>query len=173
MLPDRTFEHLAYREEKAFGSPRFVDRESLFDSEKSTFPHTWDTVDIQNNAVVCVPHTPDPVLFGIRGESPSWVAFARMQVVSEPTGVEQIFVTNQGTDSHLVKGCIGALTEGLSYRVSGTVCSHAQDRKRGTRINRDRGRGYGCPLHGVRTDKGIPGCPPGFMARGPCARHRE
>ena len=125
-LPDRTFEHLTYREEKAFGSPRFVDRESLFDSEKSTFPHTWDTVDMENNAVVCVPHTPDPVLFGIRGESPSWVAFARMQVVSEPTGVEQIFVTNQGTDSHLVEGCIGALMEGLSYRVTATVCSHAQ-----------------------------------------------
>jgi tRNA(Ile2)-agmatinylcytidine synthase len=125
-LPDRTYEYLTYREDNAFGSPRFVDRESLFEAQASTFPHTWDTVDIENNAVVCVPHTPDPVLFGIRGESPSWVAFARMQVNSEPTGVEQIFVTNQGTDSHLIGGNIGALTEGLSYRVTGIVCSHAR-----------------------------------------------
>ncbi|MEI6292467.1 MAG: DUF1743 domain-containing protein, partial [Methanomicrobiales archaeon] len=80
----------------------------------------------ENNTVVCVPHTPDPVLFGIRGESPSWVAFARMQVNSEPTNVEQIFVTNQGTDAHLVEGTIGALAEGRSYRLNGTVCSHAK-----------------------------------------------
>jgi tRNA(Ile2)-agmatinylcytidine synthase len=126
VLPDQTFEYLTYRNSNAFGTPRFVDRKSLFDAEASTFPHTWDTVDIQNDTVVCVPHTPDPVLFGIRGESPSWVAFARMQVNSEPTGVGQIFVTNQGTDAHLVEGEIGALTEGFSYRVTGTVCSHAQ-----------------------------------------------
>lgn len=126
VLPDMTFEYLTYRNGNVFGSPRFVNRGSLFESEASTFPHTWDTVDVENNTVVCVPHTPDPVLFGIRGESPSWVALARMQVNSEPTGVEQIFVTNQGTDAHLVEGTIGALTEGMSYRVTGTVCSHAK-----------------------------------------------
>jgi len=125
-IPDMTFEYLTYRSCNSFGTPRFVDRKSLFDAEASTFPHTWDTVDIENNTVVCVPHTPDPVLFGIRGENPSWVAFARMRVNSEPTGIEQIFVTNQGTDSHLVDGEIGALTEGLSYRITGTVCTHAQ-----------------------------------------------
>ena len=124
-LPDMTFEYLSYRYGSSFGTPRFVDRESLFETEASTFPHTWDTVDIENNCVVCVPHTPDPVLFGIRGESPSWVTFARMQVKSEATEVEQIFVTNQGTDAHLVDGQIGALKEGCSYRVTGTVCSHA------------------------------------------------
>ena len=125
-IPDMTFEYLTYRNCNSFGTPRFVDRKSLFDAEASTFPHTWDTVDIENNTVVCVPHTPDPVLFGIRGESPSWIAFARKQVNSEPTGIEQIFVTNQGTDVHLLDGEIGTLTEGLSYRVTGTVCSHAQ-----------------------------------------------
>ena len=126
VLPDRTFEYLTYRNSNVFGSARGVNRGSLFEAEASTFPHTWDTVDVENNTVVCVPHTPDPVLFGIRGESPSWVAFARMQVNSEPTGIEQIFVTNQGTDAHLVEGKIGALTEGRSYRVTGMVCSHAK-----------------------------------------------
>ena len=125
-VPDMTFEYLAYRNSNVFGTPRFVDRKSLFEAEASTFPHTWDTVDSENNCVVCVPHTPDPVLFGIRGESPSWVTLARMQVESEPTGAEQIFATNQGTDAHLVDGEIGALTEGFSYRVTGMVCTHAQ-----------------------------------------------
>lgn len=125
-LPDMTFEYLTYRKDDTFGTPRFVDRKSLFDAETSTFPHTWDTVDIENNTVVCVPHTPDPVLFGIRGESYSWVTLARMQVNSEPTGIEQVFFTNQGTDIHLVEGKIGALTEGLSYHVTGTVHSKAE-----------------------------------------------
>jgi tRNA(Ile2)-agmatinylcytidine synthase len=61
------------------------------------------------------------VLFGIRGESPQWVMAARQMIQSEPPGIEQIWVTNQGTDAHLVDGNIGALHEGLSYRVCGTV----------------------------------------------------
>jgi tRNA(Ile2)-agmatinylcytidine synthase len=93
----------------------------LFDAEKATFPHTWDTVDTANDVVVCVPHTPDPVLFGIRGENPSWVMVARQMVQSEKPGIEQIWVTNEGTDAHILAGRMGELREGLSYRVWGIV----------------------------------------------------
>ena len=120
-LPDKTAEILVYREPARFGTPREVDRQSLFDAEAATFPNTWDTVDEANEVVVCVPHTPDPVLFGIRGKSPQWVMAARQMVRSEPPGIEQIWVTNQGTDAHLIDGSIGGLREGLSYRVCGTV----------------------------------------------------
>ncbi len=120
-LSDRTSEILVYREPARFGTPRLVDRQSLFDAEAATFPHTWDTVDTINDVVVCVPHTPDPVLFGIRGESPKWVMAARQMIDSEKPGIEQIWVTNQGTDAHLLEGTIGDLREGLSYRVRGTV----------------------------------------------------
>jgi len=121
MLPDRTSEILVYRDEERWGTPRDVDRDSLFAAEAATFPHTWDTVDVINDVVVCVPHTPDPVLFGIRGESPSWVMAARSMVQSERPALEQIWVTNQGTDAHLIDGTCGALREGLSYRVQGIV----------------------------------------------------
>jgi tRNA(Ile2)-agmatinylcytidine synthase len=130
-FPDYTFEYLTYRCTDSLGTTRSVDRESLFLSEESTYPHTWDTVDKDNNVVVCVPHTPDPVLFGIRGESPSWVARARMMVRSEPTAYEQIYITNQGTDAHLLSGEIGGLTEGFSYRVNGIVSSFAETGKGG------------------------------------------
>ena len=130
-FPDRTYEYLTYRKQDVFGSPRYVSRDSLFFAEQATYPRTWDTVDMVNDAVVCVPHTPDPVLFGIRGESPSWVAMARGMVVSEPTGFEQIFVTNQGTDAHLLEGCTSRLTEGLSYRLPGVVDSFARTGKGG------------------------------------------
>ena len=129
-LPDATSEILVYREPARFGTPRSVDRQSLFDAEETTFPHTWDTVDTINDVVVCVPHTPDPVLFGIRGESPRWVMAARQMIDSEKTGLEQIWVTNQGTDAHLLAGRIGELLEGLSYRCPRDRCRPA--RKTGT-----------------------------------------
>jgi tRNA(Ile2)-agmatinylcytidine synthase len=122
-LPDKTSEILVYRKPERFGTTRSVDRQSLFDAEAATFPHTWDTVDIINDVVVCVPHTPDPVLFGIRGEKPQWVMAARQMIGSEAPGIEQIWVTNQGTDAHLIDGTIGHLREGLSYRVGGTVAA--------------------------------------------------
>lgn len=120
-LKDWTSEVLVYRQIERFGTPREVDPASLFAAEAATFPHTWDTVDIANDIVVCVPHTPDPVLFGIRGKSPQWVMRARQMIESEKPGIEQIWVTNQGTDAHLMDGKIGALREGLSYRVPGIV----------------------------------------------------
>jgi len=122
-LPDATSEILVYREPGRFGTPRSVDRDDLFEAERWTFPHTWDTVDIVNDVVVCVPHTPDPVLFGIRGESPKRVMAARQMVRSEKPGLEQIWETNQGTDAHLLAGTIGALREGLSYHVRGSAAS--------------------------------------------------
>jgi len=121
VLGDGTSEILVYRQPERWGTPRDVDRESLFAAEEATFPHTWDTVDTVNDVVVCVPHTPDPVLFGIRGESPSWVMAARSMIQSEKPAIEQIWVTNQGTDAHLLEGTIGSLQEGLSYRVKGIV----------------------------------------------------
>jgi tRNA(Ile2)-agmatinylcytidine synthase len=120
-FPDRTYELLAYREASRWDTPREVDAASFFRAEAATYPRTWDSVDRENTTVVCVPHTPDPVLFGIRGESPEWVARARSLVSSEPVVLECCWTTNQGTDAHLVEGRCGGLREGRSYAVEGTV----------------------------------------------------
>jgi tRNA(Ile2)-agmatinylcytidine synthase len=118
---DKTSEILVYRKPDRWGTPRNVDRESLFLAERETCPHTWDTVDTENNVVVCVPHTPDPVLFGIRGESGEWVLRARSMVVAEEPDRERIFTTNQGTDAHLMRGSLDAVQTGRSYLVRGAV----------------------------------------------------
>jgi tRNA(Ile2)-agmatinylcytidine synthase len=120
-LPDTTYEILTYRQKERWGTPRNVDGATLFAAQAATFPHTWDTVDEENDVVVCVPHTPDPVLFGIRGESPAWVMVARSMIRSEPPALEQIWATNQGTDAHILKGDTGELREGISYHVRGVV----------------------------------------------------
>jgi tRNA(Ile2)-agmatinylcytidine synthase len=119
---DWTYELLAYRDPAERGV-REVVQESLFISEENTFPHTWDTVDRANDCIVCFPHTPDPVLFGIRGESTEWVLRARSYVISEEPVMEEIFRTNQGTDAHLIDASLADVEEGLSYRVTGTVAT--------------------------------------------------
>jgi tRNA(Ile2)-agmatinylcytidine synthase len=125
-LPDFTWELLVYREAGLMATPRTIDRESFFLADAATTPSTWDTVDRENDLVVCSPHTPDPVLFGIRGESPFAVSHARSFIRTEPSGLEQIYLTNQGTDGHLEEGCIGELIDGHSYRVRGTVTGKAK-----------------------------------------------
>ena len=122
-MPDYTYELLTYRAPDRWGTPREIDRMSFFRADTATYPHTWDTVDRQNGLVVCVPHTPDPVLYGIRGERPGWLHIAQEEIISEPPRFSQVFVTNQGTDSHLEDGHIGTLIDGCSYRVEGIVAA--------------------------------------------------
>jgi tRNA(Ile2)-agmatinylcytidine synthase len=117
---DMTSEILAYRDPNDKGD-RIVDKDSLFRAEKATSPYTWDTVDIENDCIVCFPHTPDPVIFGIRGESPAWVTKARSYVVSQEPVLEIIYSTNQGTDAHLLDGKVSTLVDGCSYRITGIV----------------------------------------------------
>lgn len=130
-FPDATFELLVYRQRETWGTARNVEKTTLFTSEADTSPHTWDSVDRSERITVCVPHTPDPVLFGIRGESPFWVARGRAFVISEEPACEQIFLTNQGTDAHLIGGRIGDLVEGRSYLLEGVVSSTPQTGKGG------------------------------------------
>ncbi|HXW98507.1 MAG TPA: DUF1743 domain-containing protein, partial [Methanomicrobiales archaeon] len=85
----------------------------------------------ENDVVVCSPHTPDPVLFGVRGDSPLSVELARSFVRTEEPGLEQAWFTNQGTDGHLEEGEIGALIEGHSYHIRGTVGGNAVTGKGG------------------------------------------
>ncbi|WP_292470303.1 tRNA(Ile)(2)-agmatinylcytidine synthase [Methanolobus sp.] len=120
---DHTYEYLAYREKDAWGTQRIVDGKSLFEADLHTYPDTWDTVDLRNDMVVCVPHSGDPVLYGIRGKDASSVEKAASFVISEP--VERIctYRTNQGTDMHLIAvPKISEIEEMHSYILEGNVC---------------------------------------------------
>lgn len=119
---DCTFEHLAYRQKERWGTPREVDKESFFEADRETYPKTWDTVDLTNRLVVCVPHSGDPVLFGIRGESPEIVNEAAAIIRAEPVERFAVYRTNQGTDMHLMQAQnIAEIRDMHSYRLEGTV----------------------------------------------------
>ncbi|WP_370575644.1 DUF1743 domain-containing protein [Methanomethylovorans sp.] len=119
---DHTFEYLAYRQREKWGTPRNVDKNSFFIADSVTYPETWDTVDVSNGLVVCVPHSPDPVLYGIRGRNPNVVKRTAEMIGSEPLKMSCVYCTNQGTDMHLIPvDSIPEMEEMHSYIVSGFV----------------------------------------------------
>jgi tRNA(Ile2)-agmatinylcytidine synthase len=101
---DYTYEILAYRVPENRGLKRLVDEASVFEMDKTTAPYTFNNVDAEKNRVVITPRGPDPILFGIRGETPETVkrAFAIVKPL-EPVERWVVFRTNQGTDAHLKK----------------------------------------------------------------------
>ena len=99
---DHTYELIAYRAKENWGSKRRVDEDSIFEMDQLLQPFTFNNVDSEKHRVIITPRGPDPIFFGIRGESPEIVTKA-FELVKPLEPVERwvIFRTNQGTDAHL------------------------------------------------------------------------
>lgn len=121
-LNDFTIEKIAYRRPVVFGTEREYDKDSFFEADSKTYPETWDTVDWHNRVVVCIPNSPDPVLFGIRGDSLEAIDRAFSIVKTEPVDKTMTFITNQGTDMHLIdESEVSELKNYHSYILRGEV----------------------------------------------------
>ncbi|MCX9083915.1 MAG: tRNA(Ile)(2)-agmatinylcytidine synthase [Candidatus Methanoperedens sp.] len=120
-LSDHTFELIAYREKKNWGSPRIIDEGSVWAANAATYPDTWDTVDIENERIVFAPHSLDPILFGIRGKNEESVRRAFSMIGSEPIERHIVYRTNQNTDMHLIPAKIHEVQEDRSYILDGVV----------------------------------------------------
>jgi tRNA(Ile2)-agmatinylcytidine synthase len=128
---DWTYECISYREPERVGTPREVDPELVFEAANDAYPEAWDTVDRETGELVCVPHTPGPILHGIRGDDPETVREVAEAIESEPVSRRAVFVTNQGTDAHLRDGTISEVRDGRAYRVTGTVVENPETRRGG------------------------------------------
>jgi tRNA(Ile2)-agmatinylcytidine synthase len=65
---------------------------------------TFNNVDKETGQILITPRGPDPVLYGVRGETPESVYNAYQMIVThEPVERWMIFRTNQGTNTHLEK----------------------------------------------------------------------
>jgi len=120
-LPDHTYELIAYRRRENWGTPREIDWETVWDADRLTYPSTWDTVDHHNRKVVFAPHSSDPVLFGIRGDDIAAIKKAFDIIRSEPVEREVLYLTNQGTDAHIIQGEIAEAINDRSYKIAGRV----------------------------------------------------
>lgn len=99
---DHTYELIAYRRREFLGGPRRVDEASVAEMDEATRPYTFNNLDYETRRVLITPRGPDPVLYGIRGESPEAVKRAqRLLRVEEPLERWTVFRTNHGTDAHL------------------------------------------------------------------------
>lgn len=124
VMDDWTYELIQYREPQKWGSERHVDTQSLFEASDSWYPSAWDTVDREEGEPVAVPHTPCPILYGVRGDTEDAVRGLASEVEGEPVHTKQLFKTNQGTDLHLQERAdIESLVENQSSRVTGVVSS--------------------------------------------------
>ena len=120
---DHTYELIAYRERCRWGTRRYIDEASVWKADGLTYPMTWDTVDYHNNRIVFAPHSADPVLFGIRGDDIGAINLALTTVISEPWERKVLYVTNQGTDAHILCSEISDAKNNQSYRIRGRVKS--------------------------------------------------
>lgn len=130
-LDEWTYEHISYRAPERWGTGRAVDFDSVFEAAESFYPSAWDTVDRGSGEAVCVPRTPGPVLFGIRGDDPSACRSVTERIESEPIDRARLFLTNQGTDGHLRPGTAESARDGYAYRLDGTVVSSPETRRGG------------------------------------------
>lgn len=99
---DHTYELIAYRMPRNRSSPRKVDRASVLKMNTETHPLTFNNVDPETGRILITPRGRDPILCGIRGETPQAVLRGhRIVRAEEPVERWVVFRTNHGTDDHL------------------------------------------------------------------------
>jgi len=117
---DRTWEVIAYRAPSKFGTPRELDPASVVEMDKAT-KHTFNNYDYENGHIAIAPGSPCPILFGIRGDSASELLRARKMIRGERPDKWLMFLTNQGTEDHIVHRRIEDLSPWTSARISANV----------------------------------------------------
>ncbi|NLK25434.1 MAG: DUF1743 domain-containing protein [Euryarchaeota archaeon] len=116
---DRTFELLTYRQQELWGTPRNISVEEVRRLDQD-FPSTFNNYDVEAERPAIVPHTTCPILYGIRGDSAFELVMAMRSIPSETVESWLLFITNQGTDDHIIRDW-KELTPGSSYEVVGEV----------------------------------------------------
>ena len=126
MPRDRTYEIITYRERSKWGSPRRISDESVKGMDTKT-RCTFNNYDYLNERVAIAPNSPCPVLFGIRGDEPGDLLDAMEMIDSEDIDRWHLFLTNQGTDDHLIRKRISDIGEYESVIIAGRVTREPAD----------------------------------------------
>ena len=130
-LSEWTYEHIAYRERDRWGTDREVEAERVRAAADDHYPTVWDTIDRESGYPVCVPRTPCPILYGIRGDDPGACRAVSEAITGEPVDTSATFVTNQGTDVHLQDATPETVADDSAARVTGTVVEAPETREGG------------------------------------------
>ncbi len=126
---DRTYEILAYRREERWGTVRQVSQDCVARLDRS-FPSTFNNYDREADRPAIVPHTSCPILYGVRGDNFPELIAAMRSMVSEPLDRWLIYITNQGTDAHIIHDW-KVLEPNASYDIECLVNDRPYTRERG------------------------------------------
>ncbi len=122
---DHTYEIIAYRTSENRGTPRRLNPESVREMNRKTQPETFNNIDPETKRILITPRGPDPILYGIRGETAEAVLQAHKIIQPlEPVERWVVFRTNHGTDAHLRR--VKRISDIQPYHpviVTGTVAS--------------------------------------------------
>jgi tRNA(Ile2)-agmatinylcytidine synthase len=110
-LSDHTYEAILYRPGGVKDRKRMVDGPSLREASMK-FPSTFFNIDEKGDPV-CIPHSPCPVIMGIRGVVASDCLKALRMVKAEGYERWVLWKTNQHTDAHIESA--GNLSDLRSY----------------------------------------------------------
>lgn len=124
LSPGKTYELVVYRQKDYWGTVRRIDPVSVIEMDETTRPYTFDNVDLESGEIRVTPHTPCPVLFGIRGVDPEMLRKAfKMIRVHEPVELVTLFETNQATDVHYQVLRTKDLRDGVCAIVEGIIAT--------------------------------------------------
>ena len=126
---DTTFELLSYRPSDRWGTERVFDPITIRDVEHG-YPSTFNSWEDRTEKVAMVPSTPCPVMYGLRGDDEEDLIEASKKISTEPIERWMVFLTNQGTDDHIIMDPKD-LIPNQSYRIRGTVVSSPRHIKGG------------------------------------------
>ena len=118
---DTTFELLSYRPSERWGTERIFDP-STIEYVEHNYPSTFNSWEDRMHKVAMVPSTPCPVMYGLRGDDEDDLIEASAKISTEPIERWMVFLTNQGTDDHLIRNP-KELIPNQSYILEGTVVS--------------------------------------------------
>ena len=118
---DTTFELLSYRPSDRWGTERIFDPLTIRDVEHG-YPTTFNSWEDRMQKVAMVPSTPCPVMYGLRGDVEEDLIEASKRISTEPIERWMVFLTNQGTDDHLIRDP-SKLVPNQSYILKGTIVS--------------------------------------------------
>ncbi len=120
----KTYEAIAYRVPEMWGRERLVDEQSVIEMDRALAQYTFDNYDYEKGEVRITPHTPCPVLAGVRAITPQHAEQGlRMVRFYEPVDFYMIFKTNQASDLHYIPARIRDMKPNTSYVVRGIVSS--------------------------------------------------
>ena len=126
---DSTFELLTYRPKGRWGTERVFDPLSIRGADK-TLQSTFNSWEERNSKVTMVPSTPCPIMYGFRGDDEGELLQGLNMIKTEPLDRWAIFLTNQGTDDHIIFDAEELMPDS-SYYIEGEIGSSARHEKGG------------------------------------------